>query len=466
MTICIVIIGCPNAGKSTLFNHLTGSRDALVADQPGVTRDLQYGRFEHEGRTFLLVDTGGLYDIHETNRSIAEIVSEQSLRAVDEADAVFWLVDGRAGLTSIEENLAAKLRRIRPCLYLLVNKTEGLDRHSVCADFHKLGVGDPMPVSARRGSGIAAVLGRVMREVPEHSIEQAPAADELRICIIGRPNAGKSTLVNRMLGEERMLTWDEPGTTRDSISIPFQRQGKNYQLVDTAGIRRRARVTDKIEKFSIVKSLEAIESGEVILLVMDATEGITEHDLTLLGMTAKLGKSLLIAINKWDGLDADQKRKIKNQLDRKLEFAAYACIHFISALHGTGVGKLFVTIEKIRAVQTREYKPSKLTDILEKAVDSHPPPAIRGRRIKLRYAHLGGHNPLRVIIHGNQTEHVPESYQRYLANTYHKQLKLTGTPVQLVFKTGDNPYKDRKNILSDRQVAKRRRLIKHVQKKK
>lgn len=465
MAATIAIIGRPNVGKSTLFNRLTRSRNALVADLPGVTRDRQYGIAEYNDRAFILIDTGGLCDISEPNQSISEIISAQSLLAVKEADIVFWLVDGRAGLSATDEALALQLRPLCRHLYLLVNKTEGLDSDVANVEFHALGVGTPVAISAKRGNGIPALMDSVLAELPAQETTLPDTKKAIRVCVLGRPNVGKSTLINRMLGEQRLLTFAQPGTTRDSIAIPFERRGKHYILVDTAGVRRRSKVTETIEKFSIVKTLQAIDTSQVIILVIDGQEAITEQDLSLLGLTAQSGKSLIIAINKWDGLDTSQRAMIKSQVQRRLDFASYACIHFISALHGTGVGKLFSTIDKIGTSQALEIKPSDATEILEQAVTKHPPPMVRGRRIKLRYAHLGGHDPLRLIIHGNQTENVPDSYRRYLSNFVRQRLRLTGTPVLIEFKQGGNPYKDKKNVLTKRQVAKRQRLMKHVKKK-
>lgn len=465
MAVKIAIVGRPNVGKSTLFNYLSRTRNALVADQPGVTRDRHYGFTEYLNRRFILIDTGGLFDINEAGESISAIVSEQSFLAIAESDAVFWLVDGRQGLTSIDEELAVKLRTLGKQIYLLVNKTEGMDEHTITAEFHALGSGKPLPISALRGNGISTVMESVMTDFPaeDPTIEDYP--DGLRICLIGRPNVGKSTLTNRILGENRMLTFEQPGTTRDSISIPFQRRDKHYLLVDTAGVRRRSRIDNKIEKFSVLKTLESLDRTQIAVLVLDASEGLTEQDLTILGLTAESGKSLIIAVNKWDNLETGQRRKVRAQLDRKLGFADYACIHYISALHGTGVGKLFDSIEKIRRSQEIKVKSSRITEILHDAITAHQPPVIQGRRIKLRYAHLGGHNPFRIIIHGNQTEKIPASYQRYLSNTFRKMLKLTGTPVLIEFRSGENPFKGKKNVLTSRQKARRRRLMKHVKKK-
>ena len=465
MAITIAIVGLPNVGKSTLFNHLTRSRNALVSDQPGMTRDRHYGFFEYAERTFVLIDTGGLFDINEDILTLSESISRQVFTAIGEADAIFWLVDGRGGLTSLDEKLANRLRQTDKHIYLLVNKAEGLDPYAVTADFHSLGIATPVPISAKRGTGIHTLMATVIQDFPVDKSAMEKFPEGLRISLVGRPNVGKSTLTNRLLGEDRMLTFEQPGTTRDSISTPFQRQDRHYLLIDTAGIRRRARVSDKAEKFSILKTLEAMDTAQLIVLVIDARDGLTEQDLTLLGMTAESGKSLIIAVNKWDGLDTAQKQSVKMQLERRLAFADYGVIHYISALHGTGVGKLFQTFEKIRRAQVIDIKPSRLTDILNEAVTSHQPPMIRGRRIKLRYAHLGGHNPIRIIIHGNQTEHTPPAYQRYLSNTFRKQLKLVGTPVLIEFRRGENPFQGRKNLLTRSQAAKRRRLLRHVKRK-
>lgn len=458
MTTTIVIIGRANVGKSTLFNRLIGSRTALVADQPGVTRDIQYGTTVLGGRSFTFVDTGGLLDQDGEDEDISGFVSGQALRAAKEADAVFWLVDGRDGLTATDEILARRLRADCRYLYLLVNKTEGLDVHTACAEFHALGVGDLYPISARQGTGINDLMENVIHDVPDNNSDTAEIAAGLRICFIGRPNAGKSTLINRIIGENRMLTHVTPGTTRDSVAVPFTRDGGSYVLVDTAGVRRRSRVTEAIEKFSIVKTLEAIEHSQVVIVVMDAREEITEQDLNLTGMVVTAGKPLIIAVNKWDGLDSDRKHRIKDQVDRRLNFADYAVVKYLSALHGTGVGNLFSAIDRIGKILTRQFKSSRLTGIIHDAAESHPPPLVHGRRIKLRYAHLGGINPLRIVVHGNQTEHVPESYRRYLSGVIRNRLKLTGVPVLIDFRGGENPYQNKKNILTRRQLAKRKRI--------
>jgi GTPase len=466
MSAIIAIVGRPNVGKSTLFNRITHSRNALVADRPGVTRDRQYGYGHHGERSFVLIDTGGLEQESNSEVNMSSRVSEQSMRAIEEADAVLWLVDGRSGLTTADEVLAKQLRPQSSNLFLVVNKTEGLDIAMVCADFHSLGVGQPLAISAGRGDGIDALLNKVLQQLPVSDSESILEEDGLRIGIIGRPNVGKSTLVNRMLGEDRMLTFDQPGTTRDSIAIPFERREKHYVLIDTAGVRRRARITDVVEKYSVIKTLKAVDMAQIVVIVIDAHDALTDQDLNLLGIAADSGKSLVIAINKWDGMEDHQKDTIKSQLDRKLDFVEYASHQFISALHGTGVGKLFELLDKIGKSQAIRVKSSMVTELLHTLVEAHPPPLVRGRRIKLRYAHIGGHNPLRIIVHGNQTEHVPNNYRRYLSNKLRQRLKLIGTPVMVEFKHNDNPFKGRVNVLNKRQIEKRRRLMKHVKSKK
>lgn len=461
----IAIVGRPNVGKSTLFNFLTQSRKALVADRPGVTRDRQYGFGNYHGREFILIDTGGLGRNDKDSENISNLISDQSLRAIEEADVLIWLVDGREGLTVEDEHLAEILRPMCDHIFLSANKTEGLDTDIVLSDFHRFGFKGPSAISAKRGDGVRQLMDEIIKQLPVESDNEDLSEHGLRITVLGRPNVGKSTLTNRILGEDRMLTFDQPGTTRDSISIPFEHDGIPYTLIDTAGIRRRSKINDAIEKFSVVKSLQAIDSTQIVVLVLDAHDAVTEQDATLLGMIVDSGKALIIAVNKWDGLEVSQRNRIKAQLDRKLGFIDYACIHFISALHGSGVGNLFVSINKISKSISINPSASKVTAILQQATQAHSPPLVHGRRIKLRYAHIGGHDPIRIIVHGNQTNRVPESYKRYLANQMRKQLKLVGTPVLIDFKQGENPYKHKKNILTNRQIDKRRRLMRHVKKR-
>lgn len=462
----IAIVGRPNVGKSTLFNQLSRSRDALVADQAGITRDRQYARAHICDRQVILVDTGGLDESGIIDPVMAEGITRHSLQAAHEADAVIWLLDGRDGLTMMDEKLAMRLRPVCKHLFIAINKTEGMEPSMLLADFHKLGL-EPYAISAQRGSGLPALLEHVCAVLPA-SESPVPVDDEkrLRITVIGRPNVGKSTLVNRMLGEERVLTFDQPGTTRDSIHIPFERNGQKYELIDTAGVRRRSRIEDRVEKISVIKTLQAIEAAQIIVLVVDAQDTVSMQDATLLGLAVDSGKALVIAVNKWDGLSDYDRQQIQRLLDRKLGFVDYACIHTISALHGTAVGDLFTSFRQIRKSITVRPGTSRLTKLLQNAVEQHAPPMVRGRRIKLRYAHLGGHDPLRIIIHGNQTEKLPDSYRRYLANFFRQALKLVGTPVVIELKQGDNPYRGKKSTLSGRQQGKRRRPVGHNRKRR
>ena len=465
MTPVIAIVGCPNVGKSTLFNRLTRSRSALVANEPGVTRDRQYGYALVRDSCILMIDTGGIAGSIEDPNQILGSVSEQTMQAISEADAVLWLVDGRSGLSAGDLDLAAIMRTVAKPVFLVVNKIDGIGAETAVAEFHSIGgFAPPIPVSAEAGDGIDNLLDVLAASFPDRAAIPADTPGSVRISIVGRPNVGKSTLINRITGENRVLTSALPGTTRDSITVAHQRRQKEYILTDTAGIRRRGKVTDKIEKFSIIKSLKAIEMCQIVILVLDARDVISDQDQTLLGMINQSGKSLIIAVNKWDGLDHQQKLAIQRQLERKTGFIDYACIHHISALHGTGVGKLFDSIDKITRSWQQNFSSSTITGILQEAITANPPPLVRGRRIKLKFAHLGGYDPVRVIIHGNQTQDTPANYQRYLANHFRKRMKMTGTPVFIEFKHGDNPYKSLRNTLTKRQIRKRRRLIKHNRK--
>jgi GTPase len=460
----IALVGRPNVGKSTLFNRLTRTQDALVAAVPGLTRDRKYGDGRIGERPFIVVDTGGLA---AGDKELDGLMERQAWQAIEEADLVFFLVDARDGLTGTDENIAADLRRRGKPLTLVVNKTDGLDEDTALGEFHRLGLGEPQPVSATHGRGVERLLRTALAALPlpaDGGTAEEVTADEqaVRVAIVGRPNAGKSTLINRMLGEERVLASDQPGTTRDSIFIPFERDGVAYTLIDTAGVRRRARVTEAIEKFSIIKTLQSIDAAQVVILVFDARAGIGEQDATLAGYIAEKGRALVLAVNKWDGLQPHERRMVKDQLDRKLPFLGFASVRFISALHGTGVGELFPLVRHAYASAMRELSTPQLTEILERVVTAHQPPLVRGRRIKLRYAHQGGRNPPLIVIHGNQTESVPETYRRYLENAFRAALKITGTPVRIEFRTGGNPYQGRRNTLNPRQVSRRRRLMRHV----
>jgi GTP-binding protein len=458
----IALVGRPNVGKSTLFNRLTRTQDALVAALPGLTRDRKYGAGRVGERPFIVVDTGGLA---AGDKELDGLMEQQAWQAIEEADLVFFLVDARDGLTGADEAIAADLRRRGKPLTLVVNKTDGLDPDGALSEFHRLGLGEPQPVSATHGRGVERLMRGVLAALPPPAEDAAPepeAERTVRVAVVGRPNAGKSTLINRILGEQRVLASDQPGTTRDSIFIPFERDGVAYTLIDTAGVRRRARVTEAVEKFSIIKTLQAIDAAHVVILVLDARTGIGEQDASLAGHIAEKGRALVLAVNKWDGLEPHERRMVKDQLDRRLPFLGFASVRFISALHGTGVGELFPLVRRAHASALRELPTPQLTEILERAVAAHQPPLVRGRRIKLRYAHQGGRNPPLIVIHGNQTESVPENYRRYLENAFRDALKLSGTPVRIEFRTGGNPYQGRRNIPTPRQISRRRRLMRHV----
>ena len=463
----VALIGRPNVGKSTLFNRLTRSRDALVADYPGLTRDRQYGFGKIGPVPYIVIDTGG---VAGGETGIDERMAEQTVRALEEADAAIVMVDGRTGLTAADEHVAALARKHAKHAWVATNKTEGLDANLTNAEFHGLGLGEPVAVSAAHGDRITALMDAVLADFVDADLSTESAADDeedrpLQIAVIGRPNVGKSTLINRLIGEERLVVYDQPGTTRDSVTVPFERDGQRYEFVDTAGVRRRARVHEAIEKFSIVKALQAMERAQVVIAVVDAHEGVTEQDVSLIGLAVERGRALVVAANKWDGLSQEQRRRVREQLDRRLPFLDFAEQFTISAMHGTGVGDLLPAAQRAYRAATRDLSTNDLTRVLEDAVAEHPPPLVRGRRIRLRYAHQGGRNPPVIVIHGNQTERLPEAYRRFLINRYRKVFKLKGTPVRLQLKTSDNPYKGRRNKLTPRQERKRKRLMKHHKRK-
>ena len=460
----IALVGRPNVGKSTLFNRLTRSRDALVADLPGLTRDRQYGIGRIGPRPYVLIDTGGL-----AGRDGLEAVTDRQVQqAIDEADRLLFLVDTRDGMTPADVEIATALRRTGKPITLVANKVDRLDWDTAGAELHGLGLGDPQPIAAVQGRGVATLMDQVLADLPapDETPEEAASAAGTRIAVVGRPNAGKSTLINRLLGEERVVVYDQPGTTRDSIQIPFAVGERRYILIDTAGVRRRARVTDAIEKFSVIKTLQAIEASNVALLLIDARAGVGEHDATLAGHLIESGRALVIAVNKWDGLDPDQRRQVKHALERRLPFLGFAETHFVSALHGSGVGLLLEAADRAYANATRDLPTPLLTRLLEDAVAEHPPPLVHGRRIKLRYAHQGGRNPPLIVIHGNQTASLPENYRRYLVNRLRTALALAGTPLRLELKSGDNPYSGRRNQPTARQLRKRARLRDFVRRKR
>ena len=503
----VALVGRPNVGKSTLFNRLTRTRDALVADFPGLTRDRKYGQAHLAGYDFIVIDTGG---IDGTEEGVEEKMAEQSLLAIEEADIVLFLVDARAGLTSADIGIANYLRqRQNKTTVVVANKVDGIDADSHCAEFYQLGLGEIAQIAASQGRGIANLMEQVlsplaekMAEKEEESAvenddvsemtqhdewdedfdfsneedtalldeelaqEQTPDSQNIKIAIVGRPNVGKSTLTNRILGEDRVVVYDMPGTTRDSIYIPMERDGQNYTLIDTAGVRKRGKVHLAVEKFSVIKTLQAIQDANVVLLVIDARENISDQDLSLLGFILNAGRSLVIVVNKWDGLDTDVKDRVKSELDRRLDFIDFARVHFISALHGSGVGNLFDSVKEAYECATQKMTTSMLTRILQIAVDEHQPPMISGRRVKLKYAHPGGYNPPIIVIHGNQVDKLPDSYKRYLSNHFRRSLKIIGSPIRLQFQEGNNPFAGKRNKLTPNQLRKRKRLMKFIKKAK
>jgi len=435
----VVLVGRPNVGKSTLFNRLTGTRDAIVADMPGVTRDRQYGYGKLGPVPYVVVDTGGLV---EQPSGIETPMRLQTERAIEEADVLVFLADARSGLTPQDHWVVRELRRSGKKVVLAVNKAEGLDPATAAADFHSLGLGEPMAIASAHGDGCRELMSRVLEDFDPEVIaaESAPNDGRIRIAIIGRPNVGKSTLVNRLIGEERVIASDMPGTTRDSIFVPFARDEREFTLIDTAGVRRRGKIDDDIEKASVAKTLQAIDTAHVVIFVVDAHDSIGEQDANVLGLALQRGRALIIAVNKWDGIPMEQRDEIRRLLELKLDFVPYAPVHFISARHGTGVGELVAATIKAYDAAMSEIPTSKLTKSLERAMVQHQPPLVRGRRIKLRYAHQGGRNPPRIIIHGNQTVHVPEAYTRYLVNVFRREFDLFASPVAVEYRTDSNPY--------------------------
>jgi len=433
----LALVGRPNVGKSTLFNRLTRSRDALVADFAGLTRDRQYGKGEVNGRAFIAVDTGG---ISGDEAGLDELMAGQSLLAMEEATAILFIVDCRDGLTAADQFIADKLRALNKPVFLVANKIDGLNPDLATAAFYELALGPVYATTATHGRGVKSLMSEVVSVFPaqtETPADEPPIEAErgIKIAVVGRPNVGKSTLVNRLLGEERVVVFDLPGTTRDSVYIDYERHGNRYTLIDTAGIRRRKNIRQAVEKFSIVKTLQAIDDANVVILLVNAREGLVDQDLHLMGNVVEAGRALVVAINKWDGLDDDQKQNVKRELDRRLRFVDFADVHFISALHGTGVGHLYESVEKAYASATHPLSTNRLTQIL-------------------------------IVIHGNQTGEVPAHYVRYLEKTYRRVLNLHGTPVKIQFKTGDNPYAGKRNKLTPRQQQRKRRLMKHVKRKR
>ena len=477
----VALVGRPNVGKSTLFNRLTNTRDALVADYPGLTRDRKYGQAKFEKRQFIVVDTGGITGDEE---GIDAEMAQQSLLAIEEADVVLFLVDARAGMLPADQGIADHLRRINKKVFVVANKVDGIDGDSESAEFYSLGLGDIKQIAAAHGRGVSQLLQDALKplesDFPDMEIvDEEPEEEEdaetqrqrlqelpIKLAIVGKPNVGKSTLTNRILGEERVVVFDMPGTTRDSVYIPMERDEREYILIDTAGVRKRKKISEAVEKFSIVKTLQAIEEANVVLLVIDAREGITDQDLSLLGFVLNSGRSLVVAVNKWDGLSTDVKDDIKREMDRRLGFIDFARIHFISALHGSGVGNLFESVQEAYMSATKRINTALLTQIMEMAQDDHQPPLVRGRRVKMKYAHAGGYNPPVIVIHGNQVDDLPSSYKRFLMNYFRKALEIMGTPIKIEFREGNNPFEGKKANLTLAQQRKRRRMMYYYKDKK
>ncbi len=438
----VAIVGRPNVGKSTLFNRLTRTRDALVADIPGLTRDRHYGRARFEGLSYLVIDTGGFEPV--AREGILFEMARQTLQAVDEADRVIFLTDGRTGLTPGDRAIADILRQRGKQVVLAVNKVEGMPGALATAEFHELGLGMPVPVSSAHGEGISMLMETTLAGVVPQS-ELPPQADDVpKIAIVGRPNVGKSTLINQLLGEDRMIAFDQPGTTRDSIAVDFERNGKRYTLIDTAGLRRRGKIFEAIEKFSVFKTMQAIEEANVVVLTLDAQQDISDQDAHIAGYVLNAGRAVVVAINKWDGLDAHQRDVAKSELMRKLGFLDFASLLFMSALRGTGVKSLLPAVDGAYEAAMARLPTPKLTRVLQAAVTQHQPPKAGPFRPKLRYAHQGGHNPPIVVVHGTAIAHISDSYRRYLENTFRTAFELKGTPLKVEFRQGHNPFADRK----------------------
>jgi len=468
----IALVGRPNVGKSTLFNRFTRTRDALVADLPGLTRDRQYGHATFQEQNFIIIDTGG---ITGGEVGVDGLMAEQSMQAVREADITLFIVNAREGLTAIDQTFAQQLRSENKKIHLVVNKVDGLDQNTVLSDFFSLGFESISAIAASHGRGVNRLIEDVVFPSVSDKLNQIAilkAAQEEteqpnqgpKLAIIGRPNVGKSTLVNRMLGEERVVVYDLPGTTRDSIYIEMERRNKQYTLIDTAGVRKRGKVNETVEKFSVLKTLQAINDANVVIMIFDAREGITEQDLNLLGFAIDAGRSLVLGVNKWDNMTEEKKTDVKEAIARRLYFADFARVKYISALHGTNVGHLWEAVDEAYDGARVTMSASKLTRILELVVAKHEPPAKGRFKAKLRYAHPGGHNPPRIVIHGNQTKSLPKSYIRYLEKGFREALKVVGTPIKFELKESANPFRDKKVKVTKELMEKSRRNRSRIKK--
>ncbi len=436
----VVLVGRPNVGKSTLFNRLTRTRDALVADLPGLTRDRHYGHGRLGNKPYLVIDTGGFEPLAKDG--ILYQMARQTEQAIDEADVVVFVVDGRSGVTALDKEIANRLRRSGRPVLVAVNKAEGMSHGVVVADFHELGLGEPLAISAAHGEGVRALIDEALEPYPE-AAEGYTNSNVVKVAIVGRPNVGKSTMINALLGEERVIAFDQPGTTRDAIEVDFERGGRQYTLIDTAGLRRRGKVFETLERFSVIKTLQAIEDAQVVILVLDARQDISDQDAHIGGFIRESGRALVIAVNKWDGLDADVRDQIKGALESQLSFIDFARFHYVSALKGQGLEVLFRSVDAAYQAAVADLPTPKLTRALIDAVARQAPPRSGLFRPKLRYAHQGGRNPPLIVIHGNALDKIPESYRRYLEHTFREVFKLQGTPLQIQFNVSTNPFADK-----------------------
>jgi len=461
----VALVGRPNVGKSTLFNAMTRSRDALVADMPGVTRDRHYGVCRTGACPFVVVDTGGLSGEEE---GIEGLTAQQVRLAIEEASVLVFVVDARDGLLPQDRTILDELRRSGKPIIAAVNKTDGLDLQNAMAEFAVFGIGNTLPLSAAHNRGTEDLIASALTLLPEDAHEEIEAADpdSIRVAIVGRPNAGKSTLINRLLGEDRLIVSNVAGTTRDPIKVSLERDGRKYTLIDTAGVRRKARVEEAVEKFSVIKTLQSMAAAQVVVVMVDARENLADQDLTLIGHAVDEGRALVIAVNKWDGMDNYQREQCQSALARRLQFVDWAKTVFISALHGSGLRELMKAVVRAHHAGTKELSSSDLTKTLEMAYEGYQPPLVRGHAPKLRFAHPGGTNPPTIVIHGSRTKHIAPAYRRYLENFFRKRYKLEGTPVRIAFRDGENPFAGKKNVLTDSQKRKRQRMIREMKKRK
>jgi len=459
----VAIIGRPNVGKSTLFNCLTRQRTAIVVDLPGVTRDRQIADGVVGGRAYYVMDTGGVGVASDiASAELTESALRQTELAIDEADALLFVVDAREGLVPADREIAQRLRRTGKPVTLAVNKTEGLDPASAAAEFHVLGLGVPATISTSHNAGIGELIEAVLAPFPAGQAEPQPSPADTRIAVIGRPNAGKSTLINVLLGEDRLVVSPHPGTTRDAIRIPFERGPHRYVLIDTAGMRRRARINEGIEKISVVQTLRAIDEATVVVLVVDAVEGAVEQDATIAGYALEQGRPVVLAVNKWDALDAEQRDWARREVERKiLVFLPFSPVHYISAVRGEGLDALLRSCRQAHESASSEFPTAQLNRVLEKAIEAHPPPVVRGRRIRIKFAHQSGHQPPRIVLHGNQLSSLSDEYRRYLANTIRRVFKLVATPIWFSTEESKNPF-DRPR----QHVRRKKKAVTHISAKK